>query len=92
MSKLVNCHSPVEHSIDLIGFLDFFQRTEEVKERQLEPVIDTSAFVVGLLGAAVLHQSMHASAQRRDEVGSLGTALAWHRTSIGLGYMNLVRQ
>ena len=66
MSKLVNCHSPVEHSIDLIGFLDFFQRTEEVKERQLEPVIDTSAFVVGLLGA-VLNQSTYASAQRRDE-------------------------
>ena len=65
MSKLVNCHSP-EHSIDLIGFLDFFQRTEEVKERQLEPVIDTSAFVVCLLGA-VLHQSTYASAQRRDE-------------------------
>ena len=66
MSKLVNCHSP-EHSIDLIGFLDFFQSTEEVKERQLEPVIDTSAFVVGLLGAAVLHQSTYASAQRRNE-------------------------
>jgi hypothetical protein len=65
MSKLVNCHSP-EHSIDRIGFLDFFQRTEEVKERHLEPVIDTSAFVVGLLGA-VLNQSTYASAQRRDE-------------------------
>ena len=76
MSKLVNCHSP-EHSIDLIGFLDFFQRTEEVKERQLEPVIDTSAFVVGLLGDVC-----KCAAARRD-LGSLGTALAWHWISIG---------
>ena len=52
-----------------VGSSDFFQRTEAAKKRKLEPAIDTSAFVVGLLGA-VLHQSKHASAQRRDEVGS----------------------
>ena len=46
---------------------NFFQHTEAAKERQLEPAIVTSAFVVGLLVGAVLHQSTHARAQRRDE-------------------------